>query len=94
VTPAVQGSGGAEEHARRAEEALEEALAERNRLWAELQSRTAQDRELEYYRREVERMKRTLSWRITAPLRIARWIVHERRKVVRLVRRALAGRST
>jgi hypothetical protein len=91
---AEQASGGAEERARRAEKALEEALAERNRLWAELQTRTAQDRELEYYRREVERMKRTLSWRMTALLRVGHWMFYERREIVRRVRRFLAGRTT
>jgi hypothetical protein len=94
VTAAEGKPLGAEERARRAEEALEEALEERNRLWTELQSRTAHDRELEFYRREVERMKRSLSWRITAPLRVARWIMGERRRIVRSMRRLLADRST
>jgi hypothetical protein len=94
VTAAEGKPSGAEERARRAEEALEEALEERNRLWAELQSRTAHDRELEYSRREVERMKSSLSWRITAPLRVVGWIMGERRRIVRSMRRLLADRST
>jgi hypothetical protein len=53
------------------DEALAEALAERNRLWDELQSRTAQERELEYWRERALEMERSPSWRITAPLRLA-----------------------
>ena len=53
------------------DEALAEALAERNRLWDELQSRIAQERELEHWRDRALEMERSLSWRITAPVRLA-----------------------
>jgi hypothetical protein len=59
-----------ETRAQRAEEALAEALRERNELWAQLQSRTAQDRQLEHQQRVIEAMSTSLSWRITAPLRL------------------------
>lgn len=55
--------------AERAEAALAEALAERNRLWEELQHRAAQEREVEYLRTLNAQLEGSLSWRITAPLR-------------------------
>jgi hypothetical protein len=61
-----------EQRALQAEAALEEALAERNRLWEELHGRDAQARELEHYRAEILRMEASLSWRLTAPLRAAK----------------------
>src|SRR4051794_28931650 len=53
------GSGGEdwEERARRAEAALEEALAERNRLWEELHQRAANENELDHYRRLAATMR-------------------------------------
>ena len=73
----------AEERARRAEAALEEALAERNRLWNELQRRTASEHEADYYRSIYAALEGSLSWRMTAPLRDAK----------RIARRALAVAS-
>lgn len=58
-----------EVRAQRAEEALADALRERNELWAQLQSRTAEDRRVEHLERVVEAMQSSVSWRITAPLR-------------------------
>ena len=58
-----------ETRAQRAEEALADALRERNELWAQLQSRTAEDRRVEHLERVVEAMQSSVSWRITAPLR-------------------------
>ncbi len=58
-----------EVRAQRAEEALAGALRERNELWAQLQSRTAEDRRVEHLERVVEAMQSSVSWRITAPLR-------------------------
>ncbi len=58
-----------EARAQRAEEALAGALRERNELWAQLQSRTAEDRRVEHLERVVEAMQSSVSWRITAPLR-------------------------
>jgi hypothetical protein len=39
------------------EQALEEALAERNRLWAELNERKVDQQELEYLRGELKKMQ-------------------------------------
>lgn len=74
------GGGSWEERARRAEAALEEALAERNRLWEELHRRAARDDELEHYRSLVASMEGSASWRLTKPVRDAK-------------RLALTGRS-
>lgn len=80
----------AERRASRAETALEEMTAERNRLWEELHRRTAQDRELEHYRETVGHMRGSLSWRITAPLRAAKWFVALAPEMYARVRRFLA----
>ena len=61
-----------ETRAQRAEEALAQALQERNELWAQLQTRNAQDRQLEHQQRVIEAMTSSLSWRITAPLRLVK----------------------
>jgi uncharacterized protein YhaN len=61
-----------ETRAQRAEEALAQALQERNELWAQLQTRNAQDRQLEHQQRVIEAMTTSLSWRITAPLRLVK----------------------
>ncbi len=39
------------------EKALEESLAERNRLWAELNERKVDQQELEYLRSELKKMQ-------------------------------------
>ena len=61
-----------ETRAQRAEQALAQALAERNELWAQLQTRNALDRQLEHQQRVIEAMTTSLSWRITAPLRLVK----------------------
>jgi hypothetical protein len=61
-----------EERARRAEAALEEALAERNRLWEELNRRSACEDELDHYRRLAGMMEGSASWRLTRPVRDAK----------------------
>jgi hypothetical protein len=53
------------------DESLQEALAERNRLWEELRSRDANEQELEYWRKRAADMEGSLSWQLTAPLRLA-----------------------
>ncbi len=53
------------------DDALQAALEERNRLWEELQSRQARDVELEYWRARATAMESSLSWQLTAPLRLA-----------------------
>ena len=61
-----------EARARRAEDALEEAIAERTALWEQLHRRVAQERALDHCRQLVAQLEGSLSWRITAPLRRAK----------------------
>jgi hypothetical protein len=61
-----------EERARRAEEALDEVIAERNRLWAELQRRNADEADLEYWRKRATEIERSRWWRIGLPVRYAK----------------------
>src|SRR3954447_17927121 len=56
-----------EAHVARLEDALEEALEERNRLWAAAQ----RTQEVE---RALAEMRSSLSWRITKPLRLVRFL--------------------
>ena len=58
-----------EERARRAEEALEEVVADRNRLWAELQRRNAVEADLEYWRLRASAIERSRWWKLGFPLR-------------------------
>jgi hypothetical protein len=60
----------AESRLRRAEASLAEALEERNRLWEEAHRALALQRELDEVRAMVEDIQRSLSWRITTPLRL------------------------
>jgi len=62
----------ADPHARaaEAEEALRQALAERNRLWAELGKRRATEEELAYWRRRAQDIERSRWWRAGRPLRL------------------------
>lgn len=46
------------------EKALEEALAERNRLWAELNRERADKRELEYLRGELSAIRASAWWKV------------------------------
>jgi len=55
-----------------AEAALAAALVERNELWQELHKRAADEREIEYYRRLNAQIEGSLSWRLTAPLRMVK----------------------
>jgi hypothetical protein len=48
---------------------FEELLAERNRLWAELQRRNALEADLEYWRGRAEDIERSRWWRAGMPLR-------------------------
>jgi hypothetical protein len=52
------------------ERELERSLAERNRLWDELQRHKADERELAYLRELTDGMTSSLSWRLTTPLRL------------------------
>lgn len=61
------------------DEALEEALRERARLWEQLHEQKALEREVEDLRRKVARMEGSISWRATKPLRVAKLIWDRRR---------------
>jgi hypothetical protein len=65
----------AEERAARAEQALQEALAERNRLWAELQRQRSAEEDLMFWRSRVEDIERSRWWRMTAPFRLAKRVL-------------------
>jgi hypothetical protein len=57
------------------DEALREALEERNRLWEELQARNAADQELAYWRGRAHDIEGSRWWRAGAPLRIAKRVL-------------------
>ena len=52
------------------ERTLEEALAERNRLWEELQRQRALEQDVEYWRRRATDIERSRWWRAGKPLRL------------------------
>jgi seryl-tRNA synthetase len=82
-----------DQEVRRLEQALEEALAERNRLWEELNRRKAQDRELAYQTQVAEDMASSLSWRLTTPLRLAMQIRRDPVKTLKAIARKVFGGS-
>lgn len=82
----------AEERAKRAESALEDALEERNKLWAELQGRVSAERELEHYRHAYHHLVYSHSWRLTAPLRSGAWFLRQVPELGRRLRRFVAAR--
>jgi hypothetical protein len=61
-----------EERARRAEEALAAVVEERNRLWAELQTRRAAEADADYWRGRASDIERSRWWKIGFPLRYAK----------------------
>jgi hypothetical protein len=92
---AARGKGApldADERARRAEAALEEALAERNRLWEELHTRVSQEHELKHYKMAYHSLVHSKSWRITAPLRGVVWFGRSLPDMARRLRRYIAAR--
>jgi hypothetical protein len=56
----------------RTEQALAEALEERNRLWEELQRQRALEADLAYWRARAEDIERSSWWRLGKPLRLAK----------------------
>jgi hypothetical protein len=66
-----------EERARRAEEALAAAVDERNRLWAELQRKTATEADAEYWRNRATDIERSRWWRAGFPLRYAKRFISD-----------------
>ena len=60
---------------------MSEDLREENaRLWAENNRLRAERREVEYYERLAEGMRTSVSWQITAPLRISKVVAAKVRK--------------
>ena len=55
-----------------AEARVAELAAERARLWEEVNRLRAERREVDYYERLAVQMQGSVSWRITAPLRIGK----------------------
>jgi hypothetical protein len=56
-------------------EALEQAIEERNRLWAELQRKNAVEADLEYWRTRAADIERSRWWRAGFPLRyLKKWL--------------------
>jgi hypothetical protein len=51
------------------DEALERAIEERNRLWAELQQKNAVEADLEYWQSRAADLESSLWWRAGFPLR-------------------------
>jgi hypothetical protein len=78
-----------EQRAQEAEAALQEALAERNRLWEELNRLKAGQREEDHYRFKYEQLVDSVSWKVTRPLRTAKWLALE---LPRRIRRFFASR--
>ena len=66
---------------------LEELLEERARLWEEVHRLRAERREVAYYEALAEQMRTSVSWRVTAPLRIGKTLA------AKLRRRLQASRS-
>jgi hypothetical protein len=66
------------------EKALEEALAERNRLWAELNERKVDQRELEHLRSELELIHGSTMWKLVGGYQQLRVLV---RKVLERLRK-------
>jgi hypothetical protein len=59
------------------ERALQDALAERARLWEQLHEQRAAEREVEHLKAQIARMESSLSWRITKPLRDVKTVWHK-----------------
>ena len=61
---------------------LQEVLEERARLWEEVHRLRAERREVEYYEALAMKMQTSVSWRVTAPLRLGKTLaIRVRRKL-------------
>jgi hypothetical protein len=78
-----------EQRTQAAEAALQEALAERKRLWDELNRLKAAQCEEKHYRFMYEQVVSSVSWKLTRPLRTMKWLALE---LPRRARRFLASR--
>ena len=70
---------------------LEEAIAERNRLWDELQRHRAAEAELDYYRGLYEAQVSSLSWRLTLPLRALARLTRDPVGTLKIIVRRIRG---
>ncbi len=77
MVPTEQTPSDLEQRTLAAEAALEEAVAERNRLWEELNRVKAGQRAENYYRFLYEQVVTSASWKLTRPLRTVKWFVRE-----------------
>jgi hypothetical protein len=66
---------GAEQRAERAEQALRDALTERNQLWEELQRRRAVEEDLAYWRARAKDIEDSRWWRAGLPVRLVKRIL-------------------
>jgi hypothetical protein len=66
-----------------AEARVAELAAERARLWDEVQRLRAEQREVQYYEQRFAQMERSLSWRITTPLRAGKTLAVKVRRRLR-----------
>jgi len=76
----------------RAEAAAADALAERNRVWEEALRARALEQELRVVRRLLADMESSISWRITAPLRLGKASAMRHRRLAQRARGRLQGR--
>ena len=78
------------DRALRAERALDEVTAQRNRLWMQRNRYEAATKEAEHFRRLAEEIQATRSWRITAPLRRGLVLARDGKAILRRFKRFLA----
>jgi len=81
-----------EQRLRQAEAALEESIAERNRLWEQLQRNNAAADDVRHLRALVSSMEASISWRLTAPIRAVKQTAGPRWRLVRRLWPTVAGR--
>jgi hypothetical protein len=62
---------------------IAELTAEQARLWEENQRLKAERRAIEDYERRVGYVESSLSWRITKPLRMGKWLASKVRRQLR-----------
>lgn len=81
-----------EQRLQQAEAALEESLAERNRLWEQLQRNNAAADDVKHLRALVASMESSVSWRLTTPIRVIKTTLGPRWRLIRRLWPTVAGR--
>lgn len=84
---------GTPSRAERAEAALREALAERNRLWEELGRRSAAERDAAYWRKRAEDIEASAWWRAGRPFRLAKIALREPASVLNVLAHKIWARE-